>query len=74
MAVRVLKATCVNHANNEYQLEFWADNISECVAPGNMSMVGGSSATVTNSNGVKLYKYNGATNEWKEDSNGFVLT
>lgn len=74
MSVRVLKASCVNHSNNEYRLEFWADSIDECISPSNMNMVGGSSATITDDSGVKVFKYNSATNEWKEDANGFMLT
>lgn len=73
MAVRVLKADCVSHSDNEYLFEFWADDIAECIAPGNMKMVGGSSAIITDNNGVKIYKYNSATSAWKEDANGFVF-
>lgn len=74
MSVRLIHATCVKHETGEYLMKFWADNVDECVAPGTMSMVGGSTAIVTGDNGtVTHYRYNSANNVWEVDANGVLF-
>ena len=72
MACTLVSAKCVDHKLNLYQMEFWADSLSDIVPPSSMIMVGGSKAVITDSDGVKNYIYNSSTNEWKDDSYGIV--
>ncbi len=64
--VTLLKAKCVDHKNSIYLMDFWATNISECEPPETMIMCGGSTATITDSDGVRNYVYNSSSEEWKE--------
>lgn len=65
MASCLLNCELVDIKNHLYRMTWWATALNQISVPGNMTMIGGSKAIITDSSGVKYYFYNETTSSWK---------
>lgn len=68
MASCLINSECVDLKNKLYNMTWWATAINQITVPSGMSMSGGSTAVITTSAGVDIYKYNASTSSWKKCS------